>query len=178
MGAAALGAEAAGAACGPGSGALCTEVTGADLGAGGGPSGCGFGGGALAAASEALAPAGWPAAVPGGGGGGAVPMPNRLGEAVREDGSANGAASAARWAWARSATRPAVSASNCLRSGGVGRSGTLARLGYGSSAPGGGGRRLAISPPSRLCHQFTGFIERNPEEQPASSSAATKGKPA
>jgi hypothetical protein len=46
---------------------------------------------------------------PGGGGGGAVPTPNRPGEAVGEDGSANGADWAACWALVRSATSESVS---------------------------------------------------------------------
>jgi hypothetical protein len=41
-------------------------------------------------AAEGVAPAGGVA--PGGGGGGAVPTPNRFGDAVGEDGSASGAA--------------------------------------------------------------------------------------
>ncbi|MEA2769556.1 MAG: hypothetical protein QOD93_2518 [Acetobacteraceae bacterium] len=45
---------------------------------------------------------------PGGGGGGAVPTPNRFGEAVGDDGSANGADWAACWALVRSATSDSV----------------------------------------------------------------------
>ena len=66
---------------------------------------------------------------PGGGGGGAVPIPNRLGDAVGDDGSASGAASAACWALVRSATSESV---NCFISsafGGVGLAGTDAMFG-------------------------------------------------
>jgi hypothetical protein len=46
---------------------------------------------------------------PGGGGGGAVPTPNRFGEVVGEDGSTSGAACAACCALVRSATSESVS---------------------------------------------------------------------
>jgi hypothetical protein len=60
-------------------------------------------------------------------------------------------------------------AASCFVSGGVGFGGTLARLGYGWLAPGGGGRCWAIAPPCRLCHQLTGFSE-DWEEQPVRAS--------
>lgn len=80
---------------GASNGALCTALRGAGAGAGGGP-----GGGAVTAGMEALAPklapaaegeaaAGWPADA--GGGGGAEPTPNKVGDAVGEDGSVSGA---------------------------------------------------------------------------------------
>lgn len=50
----------------------------------------------------------------------------------------------------------------------VGRAGTLARLGYGASAFGGGGRASLIGPPSSSCHQSTGFIDDCAEQPPSS----------
>lgn len=107
-----------------------------------------------------------------GGGGGMVPWPNRAGDAEGEDGSDKGVAAEMYSACARSATKPWVIASNALRSGASGLAGTVARLGYGSVAPGGGGRWLAISPPSRLCHQLTGLIDAGTDEHPPSAGAA------
>jgi hypothetical protein len=101
-----------------------------------------------------------------------VPWPNSAGDAEGEDGSDKGVAAAMYSACARSATKPWVIASSALRSGASGLAGTVARLGYGSVAPGGGGRCLAISPPSRLCHQLTGLIESGTDEHPASTGAA------
>jgi urocanate hydratase len=83
-----------------------------------------------------------------GGGGGAVPTPNNEGEAVGEDGSANGADWAACCALVRSATSESVSFFNAAASGASGLAGTVAMLGYGWSAPGGFGRSSAIFPPS------------------------------
>jgi polyhydroxyalkanoate synthase subunit PhaC len=105
---------------------------------------------------------------PGGGGGGAVPTPNSDGEAVGEDGSANGTDCAACCAFARSATSESVSFFNASASGTSGFGGTVAILGYGWSAPGGGGRCSAIFPPSCRCHQLTGFIDEI-VEQPLNS---------
>lgn len=62
-------------------------------------------------------------------------------------------------------------AANCFWSGASGLGGTVARFGYASLAPGGGGRCLAISPPCMLCHQLTGLIEAGTDEQPTSSGA-------
>lgn len=142
---------------------------------GGGPAGAaGFAGGADAADRVALAAGFAVASAEGGGGGGAVPTPNNAGEALGEDGSGSGAVAASIRAFFRSATRPAVMAFSCFMFGGFGVAGTLARLGKGALAPGGGGRCLAMAPPSRWCHQLTGLID-GPEEQPASSKAAAKG---
>jgi len=66
---------------------------------------------------------------PGGGGGGAVPTPNKCGEALGEDGSANGARSAACCALVRSATSESVSFFNASASGGSGFAGTVEMLG-------------------------------------------------
>lgn len=172
---AAGGAEAAGAS----SGVLCTGLRGAGDGGGevslageAAAGGCGAGGepGGWAACSDALAcPA---TAGRGGGGGGSVPAPNSAGEALGEDGSASGAASAVCWAFVRSATRAAVSFCIASLSGGVGRAGTVERLGYGAFALGGAGRSSAIRPPSRLCHQSTGFSDVLPELHAASSDTA------
>lgn len=134
-------------------------------------------GGAVAAGMVALATGAWPAEAdpPGaaaGGGGAMVPCPNSPGDAEGEDGSDKGVAAAMYSACARSATRPCVIASSALRSGASGLAGTVARLGYGSVAPGGGGRCLAISPPSMLCHQLTGLIESGTDEHPASTGPA------
>jgi len=154
------------------SGELSTGRRGAADGAGGGPLGAG---GALAAGMVALAtgadPAG-PADAEADGGGAMVPWPNSPGDAEGEDGSDKGVAAAMYSACARSATRPWVIASSALRSGASGLAGTVARLGYGSVAPGGGGRCLAISPPSMLCHQLTGLIDDGTDEQPASTGTA------
>jgi hypothetical protein len=38
--------------------------------------------------------------------------------------------------------------------------------------PGGGGRCLAISPPSKSCHQLTGFIDED-DEHPASRAVSS-----
>jgi hypothetical protein len=91
---------------GASSGVLCTDLRGA------GDSGVG---GAVTAGMEALA-TGAPVeldptcgALPGGGGGGAVPTPNRPGEELGEEGSANGADCAACCALVRSATSESVS---------------------------------------------------------------------
>jgi hypothetical protein len=172
------------AAVGGASGALATGRRGAGDGAGGGPLG---NGGAEAAGREALATgADPPAAAAGpppateagapvaeaGGGGGMVPWPNSAGDAAGEDGSVKGAAAVRYSACARSATRPWVIVSNAWRSGASGLGGTVARLAYASLAPGGGGRCLAIWPPSRSCHQLTGLIDEGTDEHPASTGIA------
>jgi hypothetical protein len=165
------------------SGVLATGRRGAGDGADGGPLG---NGGAEAAGSEALAAdADPPAAEPGppaaeagapvdeaGGGGGIVPWPNSAGDAAGEDGSVKGAAAVRYSACARSATRPWVIVSSAGRSGASGLGGTVARLGYASVAPGGGGRCLAIWPPSRSCHQLTGLIDEGTDEHPANTGIA------
>jgi hypothetical protein len=164
------------AALGAANGALCTAPTGARDGAGTAPepaagaAGNGAAGGASTAGIEALA-----VCVPGGGaggGGGTVPLPNSSGEAVGDDGSANGANAARCCALARSAISPLDRLASAARSGSAGFGGTVARLGYGSVAPGGGGRCCAIAPPCSPCHQDTGFIDDGNDEQPDSSSAS------
>jgi hypothetical protein len=126
----------AGVAGGASSGVLCTGLRGA---------GDGGAGGAVTAGMEALATgealagvpgdppaaAGWVAVgvTPGGGGGGAVPTPNRFGDAVGDDGSASGADCAACWALVRSATSESVSCFISSWLGGVGLAGTVDMLG-------------------------------------------------
>jgi hypothetical protein len=66
---------------------------------------------------------------PGGGGGGAVPTPNRFGDAVGEDGSASGADCAACWAFVRSATSESVRLFIASLSGGSGLAGTVEMFG-------------------------------------------------
>jgi hypothetical protein len=66
---------------------------------------------------------------PGGGGGGAVPTPNSPGEAVGDDGSANGADCAACCALVRSATSDAVSFLSSSGSDAVGLAGTVDMFG-------------------------------------------------
>jgi hypothetical protein len=116
---------------------LCTAFRGAGDG---GVAGDGGAAGAVTAGIEALAtgvpplPDGAAPAVgvtPGGGGGGAVPTPNNPGEAVGEDGSASGAASAACCALVRSATSDSVSLFNSSAFGGSGLGGTVDIFGYG-----------------------------------------------
>jgi hypothetical protein len=116
----------AGSTEGASSGVLCTAFRGAaDGGAGG----------AVTAGIEALAtgvpgepdPVG--GAADGGGGGGAVPTPNRLGEAVGEEGSASGADWAACCALVRSATNESVSFFKASGSEGAGLGGTVDMLG-------------------------------------------------
>jgi hypothetical protein len=162
----------AGAAAGGVSAALCTAPRGAGSGFGVGPSGTGGVDGPDAAASEALA-VGADVGAPGGGGGGIDPVPNNPGDACGEDGSAIGDAAAMYSACARSATKPWVIDSSCFLSGVAGLGGTDARFGYGSLLPGGGGRCLAISPPSRWCHQFTGFIDDWESDAHPTSSSGT-----
>jgi hypothetical protein len=117
------------------SGALRTALRGAADGAGGG-------GGAVTAGIDALAtgvpglpdPAGAlaeGALAEGAGGGGAVPTPNRFGEALGEDGSASGADCAACCALVRSATSESVSFFSAAASGSSGFAGTEAIFGYG-----------------------------------------------
>jgi hypothetical protein len=119
---------------GASSGVLLTALRGAAEG------GVAGGGGAVTAGIDALAtgvppepdpaalaPAGGLAIV--GGGGGAVPTPNNDGEAVGEDGSANGADCAACCALVRSATSESVSFFNASASGASGLAGTVAMLG-------------------------------------------------
>jgi hypothetical protein len=114
------------------SGAACTALRGA---AAGGVAGAGDG--AVTAGIDALAtdipgePASANGFTVGGGGGGAVPTPNSDGEAVGEEGSANGADWAACWALVRSATSEAVSFFKASASGASGFAGTVAMLGYG-----------------------------------------------
>jgi hypothetical protein len=116
---------------GASSGVLCTALRGAGEG---GVAGCG---GEVTAGIDALATAvtvaGAPAAVggltPGGGGGGAVPTPNRPGDAVGDEGSASGADCAACCALVRSATSDAVSFFNSSAFGASGLAGTVARFG-------------------------------------------------
>src|SRR5271166_202558 len=165
------------AAPGGASGVLCTVLTGALAGAAAsGPLAGGLGvagaGGASAAAIDALA-----CALPGGGGGGTVPRPNRPGEALGSDGSAIGAAAAICCALARSAISALEILVSAARSGCAGFGGTVARFGYGWSAPGGGGLSSAILPPCRSCHQLTGFIDAGSDEHPASSSASNGARP-
>jgi polyhydroxyalkanoate synthase len=102
-----------------------------------------------------------------------VPTPNRDGEALGEDGSDIGAACAACWALVRSATSDSVSFFSASWSGAAGLGGTVARLGYGWSAPGGAGRCSAILPPCSVCHQFTGFTDDDDEHPAKSPQAAT-----
>jgi hypothetical protein len=116
-------------------GALCTALRGA------GDGGVAGAGGAVTAGIEALATEG-PGApdaadglaaagglTPGGGGGGAVPTPNKPGEAEGEDGSARGADCAACCALVRSATRESVSFFSASTSGASGLGGTVEMLG-------------------------------------------------
>jgi hypothetical protein len=113
--------------------------------------------------------------VPGGGGGaggGTVPRPNNPGEAEGSDGSAIGAAAARCCALVRSAISALAMLVSAARSGCAGFGGTEARLGYGWSAPGGGGRSSAILPPCRSCHQVTGFIDAGKDAHPDKSSTA------
>lgn len=179
-------ARAVGCAAAPGgaSGVLSTAPTGALAGGraifsavpAGLPGAAGVGGGvggAWAAGSDALA-----ACVPGGGaggGGGKVLLPNSAGDALGDDGSAIGAASARCCALVLSAIRALARLVISARFGSTGFGGTVARLGYGSSAPGGGGRCLAISPPCRSCHQLTGFIDEGNDEHPANTSISAAG---
>jgi hypothetical protein len=87
------------------------------------------------AAPEGPVPGAAAAAAPGaedaeaGTGGGAVPIPNSVGEALGDDGSANGAAWAACCALVRSATRESVNFFIASASGGGGLSGTVDRFG-------------------------------------------------
>lgn len=122
--------EAAEPPAGASKGSLCTGLRGA---------GDGGDAGALTAGMLALA-TGVPAAPPPeapafnptfGGGGGAVPTPNRPGEAVGDDGSASGADCAACCALVRSATSDAVNLFSASWSGGSGLAGTVAIFGYG-----------------------------------------------
>lgn len=82
---------------------------------------------------------------------------------------------------ARSASNPLATPARSVWLSALGLAGTLARLGYGASAFGGGGRAWAIGPPSMSCHQSTGFIVAG-IEQPACSStavmASARGRPA
>jgi hypothetical protein len=110
-----VGAEADGAEAdrvgGASRGVLCTALRGAGDGAAGGAVTAGMEALATGAAGDPLA--GDPGAAfevaPAGGGGGAVPTPNKDGEAVGDDGSASGAASAVCWALVRSAISESVS---------------------------------------------------------------------
>ena len=121
-------------AAGACSGAASTALRGAADGAAAGAAGAG---GAVTAGIDALATGvpGEPDPVVGeateGGGGGAEPTPNRDGEAVGEEGSANGADCAACCALARSATSDAVSFFNASASGVSGLPGTVAMFGKG-----------------------------------------------
>jgi hypothetical protein len=122
----ALGTASAGAA----SGADCTGRRGAAEG------GVAGGGGAVTAGSDALAAGAGVPDLPGawvvvtvGGGGGAVPTPNRDGDALGEDGSARGAACAACCALVRSATSDSVSFFIASLSGASGLAGTDAMFG-------------------------------------------------
>ena len=85
-------------------------------------------------------------------------------------------ANAADWsALMRSVTNPVVRRFHSAVSAAAGLAGTLARFGYGSLLPGGGGRCSAILPPIELCHQATG---PDLSEQPARlrmQAAATTG---
>lgn len=159
---AAVDADGAGAA----SGALRTALRGAGDGGGGGAVTAGIE--ALASPDEFAGPAApdevacpAPPACPAaeaapdeggdaitGAGGGAVPTPNRVGDAAGEDGSASGADWAACWAFVRSAISESVSFFSAAWSGAAGFAGTDDIFGYGSFAPGGAGRSCAILPPS------------------------------
>jgi hypothetical protein len=173
--------------------ALCTGRRGAGDGAGGGAVTAGIDAFAVGAPEFEPPTAGPPAAaapaevweaVPGvaaaeaGAGGGAVPTPNNDGDALGDDGSANGAACAACWALVRSATREAVSFFIASASAGGGLGGTVDKFGYAASAPGGGGRCSAILPPSWRCHQFTGLIEdvEHPVRRQARAARTTAGR--
>jgi hypothetical protein len=80
----------------------------------------------------------------------------------------NGTVASANFALARSANSLAATPPRTVGASDFGFGGTLARFGYGASAFGGGGRASAIGPPSRSCHQSTGFIDA-PDEHPAST---------
>lgn len=83
----------------------------------------------MADAPDAAAPA---VGVPGGAdvpGSGAVPTPNKDGEAVGDDGSASGTACAACCALVRSATSESVTSFIAAASGGAGLAGTVSRFG-------------------------------------------------
>lgn len=171
-------------------GALATGPTGARAGGAGGGTAAGAGaaatgggagrggggaGGAVAASRDAVAAsAGGGAAGAGleGPGGGADPAPNSAGEAAGEDGSAIGTRAASCWALVRSATSASAICRRTDASVGVGLAGTVARLGNGSAAPGGGGRCSAMAPPCKPCHHSTGLTEAGKDEQPVRSSPA------
>jgi hypothetical protein len=131
VGVVAVGVVAVGVVAGASSGAVSTAFRGA---ADGGAAGAG---GAVTAGIDALAtdvPGEADPAVGGaadGGGGGAEPTPNRDGEAVGEEGSANGADCAACCALVRSATSEAVSFFKASASGVSGLAGTVAMFGKG-----------------------------------------------
>lgn len=120
--------------------------TGAAAGAGIGTSGAGAGaaGGAVAASIVAI-------------GGGTLAGSTGLRAGAGAAVTTSGSRATSRRTPSRSAVSCAVNATRCGPGVGVGRPGTAAKLGYGSSAPGGPGRCSAIAPPSRLCHQSTGF---------------------
>lgn len=128
----AVGAGAGAAGAGTVNGALWTALRGAGAGAG---AVADAEGGAVTAGMEALAVPVLADALlldgagPDGGGGGTEPIPNKDGEAEGEDGSANGAACAACWAFVRSATSESVSFFMASLSGAAGRSGTVAKFG-------------------------------------------------
>ena len=66
-------------------------------------------------------------------------------------------ANAADWsALIRSVISPVVRRFHSAVSAAAGLAGTVARFGYGSLLPGGGGRCSAILPPTALCHQAIG----------------------
>ena len=116
------------AAVGASSGVLCTGLRGAGDGGAGGAVAAGIDALATGAAGELVFAGG---VTPGGGGGGAVPTPNRLGDAEGDDGSASGADWAACWALVRSATSESVSFFIASASGGSGLTGTVDIFGYG-----------------------------------------------
>jgi hypothetical protein len=131
---AAAGDDAGSGAAGAVNGADSTDFTGARAGgAAGSVAGAdGAGCDALspeAACNDALAWPGGMACGCGGGGGDKLPLPNRPGDALDDDGSGSGAASAVCCALVRSETNASVRRFISSLSGGVGRAGTVARFG-------------------------------------------------
>ena len=119
------------------------DVVGAGVGGAGGAGASGAGG-AVAASIVAM------------GGGTLAGSTGFLGADAAAGAAVSGSRATSRRTPSRSATSCAVNATRCAAGVGVGRAGTDAKLGYGSLAPGGSGRRSLMAPPSKLCHQATG----------------------
>lgn len=128
-----------------GAGTRSGNRVGAAAGVGVGGAGVGGAGGAVAASIVAM------------GGGTLAGSAGFFGAGAGAGAAVNGSRATSRRTPSRSATSCAVNATRCAAGVGAGRAGTDAKLGYGSLAPGGSGRCSLMAPPSKLCHQATGF---------------------